>query len=142
MQIVKKLDKKGTRGSTRSYSPAQLDKEIKKQEQIENIRKKEKASNGLTYNKASEIIHQATSSIWVIDEKTGKTRKANREEALDILKRQAESNPSTKGIYEKFKKAYDAQIELENKFPELKGDGQFHFSAATLKNIKNAMSKA
>lgn len=78
-----------------------------------------KSSQGLTYEEASEIMSIGTRGVLVIDEKTGEKRKPTDQEALIILKRQADAFPETKEIYEKFKTAYDAKIELVAKYPEL-----------------------
>ena len=107
-----------------------LEKKAKEKEEIANTKK----VNDMTYNEAKSTMSASCSNIYVKDEKTGKTRTANIEEALKILKQQAENNPSTKEIYENYLKAYNAAKALEKQYPILTENLE-----PTFEDMQNAM---
>ncbi len=93
----------------------------------------------MTYNQANNIIDSVCRTIWVKDEKTGKTRTATPEEALRIMKQQADAFPQTKKLYDRYKQAYDASAELVKKHLELKENEQDDVNSA-LKFLKLSLS--
>ena len=92
----------------------------KNQKEKEMISKTKKASNGLTYDEAAKTVAFICRSLWVKDDKTGKTRTANPDEALTMLQNQANHFPQARESYVAYKKAYDAKKELEEKYSILK----------------------
>lgn len=117
-----------------------IDKQIKAEERREKLWN-EKASNGMTYKDALGILEYGQRSVWIYDRKLGHGRKATRDEALEMLRKQAETNPGRKDckeIYEKYKKAYEAVKELEKKHPEL-NDGKLHWGSESYKKWKDTV---
>lgn len=95
------------------------DKKAKqKNDEITHLAVTEKSSQGLTYKDALGIIDMGKGGMMIRDSKTGELRYPTDEEALELLKQQADNFPQTRGIYEKYKKAYEAKLELEKKYPE------------------------
>ena len=114
-------------------NPKYLEAQKKFQEkcaELDNLKNTVKASNGLTYNEARDIISKVMercSSLLVYDQKTGRTRYPNLEEVkerIDFIAADPNAHPAEKEnaieMKEQLDKALAAQAELKEKYPEFK----------------------